>query len=115
MKKFASNNIEKNKKRFKKNILQLIIWIIFLFFWFVYMDKNPAEKVSIISWVKIIFQRFDVIYHNLFFNNWALLSEKYDLQKSFSELVTSYENSQCLSWNELLTVRSEYSKLLNMD
>jgi hypothetical protein len=25
MKKFASNNIEKNKKRFKKNILQLII------------------------------------------------------------------------------------------
>ena len=63
------------KKSFRKNTIKLILWCILLGICFVYLQRNPAEKISILGSYKTISQNIEVFFSNIFSDNGALLKQ----------------------------------------
>lgn len=105
------------KARFIKNCIQFVIGLILLFFAYQYLNQHPAEKASMVSWIKIIGQKIQVIFMNLWNKQWAIYDEKYSMERSFAEIVTLAKESPCASWSDLKDATNKYEQLkwLNID
>lgn len=99
------------KVEFKRNIVKFVIWLILLLFCYVYIQNNPAEKVSIFSWFQIIFQKATVIFHDIIGKNWELLKRKYSIEKYYKELIKTAEDRKCVSLDIINKINQEYKDL----
>lgn len=105
-----------NAKKFKTSLVQLIIWVILLTIVFFYLEKNPAEKQSILSWPEVLFQNFKVMFYKKFTDKWYWLQEKYSVERTFNELVSTLNYIGCND-NQLKEVNEVYFELkgINLD
>ena len=101
------------KKELKRNFIKFIIWLLLLLFCFIYIQNNPAERVSIFSWFQIIFQKVAVIYNDIVGKNWELLKRKYSLEKYYKELIKSAEDRKCVPVETVKKITEEYQSLKN--
>lgn len=97
----------------KKNVVKFIIWLVLLLFCFIYIQNNPAERVSIFSWFQIIFQKAAVIFNDVVGKNWELLKRKYSLEKYYKELIKTAEDRKCVSVELIKKITEEYKSLQN--
>lgn len=86
---------KKRKSLIMKNSIQFVIGIILLTFSFFYLQSHPAEKTSMYSWIKIIFQKIAIIFQSMLNEDWNLLDYKYNTIRNFEMLISSVEESKC--------------------
>jgi len=96
---------------FKRNVVKFVIWLVLLLFCFIYIQNNPAERISIFSWFQIIFQKASVIFNDVIGKNWDLLKRKYSLEKYYKELIKTAEDRKCVSVDLIKKIDQEYKDL----
>lgn len=106
--------IAKRKKLIIKNSIQLLIWLILLLFSFQYLSAHPAEKTSMVSSIKILYQRINVFTHKLFWSDWQILEQKYNQIRGLKDIISSIEASNC-DLEEYDDIVSFYNKMVDMD
>lgn len=106
-------NLER-KKKIKSASIQFFLWIVFLWIVFVYLKDNPAEKVSIVTWPKVLYQNTKVFFYKIFTDSWEILEEKYSMQRTFEEILVSAEWSRCFEVDELQEINDLYKKIQDM-
>ena len=104
-----------DKKQLRNNIIKLVIGLILLALSRWYIQKHPAEKVSVFSWFDVLWQKIEVLRHNAFVGNWDLLERKYSLEKYYSELINIAEWNACISSKDYDELESTYENLKNED
>ncbi len=100
-----------DKKQLKKNLIKFVIGIILLWMSWSYIQKHPAEKVSVFSGFEVMFQKVDVLLQNTFGTNGDLLERKYSMQKYYKELIKMAENNKCLDTEIISELNELYHKL----
>ena len=56
-----------DKKQLRWNIIKFVIWLILLALSRGYIQKHPAEKVSVFSGFDVLWQKVEVFFHNTSF------------------------------------------------
>ena len=100
-----------DKKQLRWNIIKFVIWLILLVLSRWYIQKHPAEKVSVFSWFDVLWQKVEVFFHNTFKGNWDLLERKYSLEKYYKELLNMAEWNECLSTDQFNEISEAYEQL----
>lgn len=75
----------------KNNVIKFIIGIILLSISFVYIQRHPAEKASIFSGFEVLYQRMEVFFYKILNKDSEGLKTKFDLEKTFDELISTAE------------------------
>lgn len=106
-----------DKKQLKANIVKFIIWVILLSMSWSYLQKHPAEKVSVFSGFEVMIQKVEVFAQNIFGENGDLLERKYSMQKYYKELIKMAINNKCLTPETISEIEKLYADLKkeNMD
>lgn len=120
---FSNDEEEENKwidkvRRFRFNLLQLFVWLVLLFFSFRYLSENDAERASLIKWLEIIYQKIQIFGRSLFGWEAKSLESKFTMEKSFEQLMSSYQESTCRDWkyyNEIVRKYNELKGLKSQD
>ena len=99
------------KKQLKKNLIKFVIWIILLWMSWSYIQKHPAEKVSVFSGFEVMFQKVEVLVQNTFGQHGELLERKYGMQKYYKELIKMAENNKCLDTDTISEIETLYHNL----
>ena len=99
------------RKQLKRNIIKFVIWIILLAMSWGYLQKHPAEKVSVFSGFEVMYQKAEVFLQNTFGEGWELLERKYDMQKYYKELMKMAENNKCLNTDTITELETLYHNL----
>jgi len=76
----------------KNNIIKFIIGLILLSISYVYIQQHPAEKASIFSGFQVLIQRVEIFFYKIFDKDSEGLKNKFDLEKTFDELISSSES-----------------------
>lgn len=100
-----------DKKQLRWNIIKFVIWLILLALSRWYIQKHPAEKVSVFSGFDVLRQKVEVFFHNTFKGNWDLLERKYSLEKYYKELLNMAEWNECLSTDKFNEISETYEQL----
>ena len=100
-----------DKKQLKWNIIKFVIWLILLALSRWYIQKHPAEKVSVFSGFDVLRQKVEVLFHNTFKGNWDLLERKYSLEKYYKELLNMAEWNECLDTDQFNEISETYEQL----
>jgi len=100
-----------DKKQLKWNIVKFVIWLILLALSRWYIQKHPAEKVSVFSGFDVLRQKVEVFFHNTFKGNWDLLERKYSLEKYYKELLNMAEWNECLDTDQFNEISKTYEQL----
>jgi len=100
-----------DKKQLKWNIIKFVIWLILLALSRWYIQKHPAEKVSVFSGFDVLRQKVEVFFHNTFKGNWDLLERKYSLEKYYKELLNMAEWNECLDTDQFNEISETYEQL----
>ena len=100
-----------DKKQLRWNIIKFVIWLILLALSRWYIQKHPAEKVSVFSGFDVLWQKVEVFFHNTFKWNWDLLERKYSLEKYYKELLNMAEGNECLSTDQFNEISETYENL----
>lgn len=100
-----------DKKQLRWNIIKFVIWLILLALSRWYIQKHPAEKVSVFSGFDVLWQKVEVFFHNTFKGNWDLLERKYSLEKYYKELLNMAEWNECLSTDQFNEISETYEQL----
>ena len=100
-----------DKKQLRWNIIKFVIWLILLVLSRWYIQKHPAEKVSVFSGFDVLRQKVEVFLHNTFKGNWNFLEQKYSLEKYYKELLNMAEWNECLSTEQYNEISEMYEKL----
>jgi len=100
-----------DKKQLKWNIVKFVIWLILLALSWWYIQKHPAEKVSVFSGFDVLRQKVEVFFHNTFKGNWDLLERKYSLEKYYKELLNMAEWNECLDTDQFNEISETYEQL----
>jgi hypothetical protein len=95
----------------KKNLVKLIIGLILLGFSFAYIQKHPAEKVSIFSGFQVLRQRVVVYVHKVTDTNSEAFQKKYDYEKTYQELINMAESKGCSDANIFTELNKMYLNL----
>lgn len=99
------------KSELKRNFIKFCIGLLLLWLCYVYIQKNPAEKVSIFSWFEVIYQKIQIVVRNVLWENWELLKRKYSLEKYYKELISTAEDKKCIDVETLNKLIHEYENL----
>ena len=99
------------KKQLKKNIIKFVIWVILLSMSWGYLQKHPAERVSVFSWFEVMFQKVEIFVQNTFGEDGELLERKYSMQKYYKELMKMAENNKCLDTKTITELETLYHNL----
>ena len=85
------------KKKFKTNVIQLVIGVILLLICSIYLIWNPAEKDSIISGISVMKEKVIIWIESI--KTWQddLIEKKYALQRYMNDINTLVEQSSCAS------------------
>ena len=100
-----------DKKQLRWNIIKFVIWLILLALSRWYIQKHPAEKVSVFSGFDVLWQKIEVFFSNTFKWNWDLLERKYSLEKYYKELLNMAEWNECLSTEQYNEISETYEQL----
>ena len=100
-----------DKKQLRWNIIKFVIWLILLALSRWYIQKHPAEKVSVFSGFDVLRQKVEVFFHNTFKGNWDLLERKYSLEKYYKELLNMAEWNECLDTDQFNEISETYEQL----
>ena len=100
-----------DKKQLRWNIIKFVIWLILLALSRWYIQKHPAEKVSVFSGFDVLWQKVVVFFHNTFKWNWDLLERKYSLEKYYKDLLNMAEWNECLDTDQFNEISEVYEKL----
>lgn len=103
------------KKQIKKNLIKFVIWIVLLGMSWSYIQKHPAEKVSVFSWFEVMFQKVEIFIQNTFGQDGELLERKYSMQKYYKELIKMAENNKCLDIGTISELETLYHNLRKED
>jgi len=76
-----------------------------------YIQKHPAEKVSVFSGFEVLFQKTEVFVQNLFGDHGDLLERKYSMEKYYNELIKMAENNKCLDVETIKEMQDTYHNL----
>lgn len=101
------------KKELKANFVKLVIGVILLMTCMRYLQENPAEKIALYSGFELIVQKAEVAYFNLRGKDWALLDQKYTLEKQYLDLIHLAEEKGCSDPQFLLDLNTTYKNLLS--
>ncbi len=115
--------MEKREKRIlRNNIIKFLIGLILLGFSYGYVQNHPAEKSSIFSGFEVLWQRIDVLYHQITKTNPEALQNQYNYEQTYQELIKMAESKTCVDpgvlvdLNEtLLALKKESIKNINND
>lgn len=99
------------KKQFKRNLIKFVIWIVLLLMSLSYIQKHPAEKVSVFSGFEVLFQKAEVFVQNIFGDHWDLLERKYSMEKYYKELIKMAENNKCMDLEKIKEMEDTYNNL----
>lgn len=102
---------EEKKKKLTMNIGELVVWIVLLVFCRQYLQQHPAEKIALFTWFEVITQKI----HMLFAGNTEQLQEKYDLERSFQEVISLAKEWECLSKETMIQFEERYLALQHLD
>ncbi|HCB51050.1 TPA: hypothetical protein DEP21_00415 [Patescibacteria group bacterium] len=69
--------------------------MILLFFCYLYIQKNPAEKISIFSGFEVMYQRAEIFVNKVLNRNSEALKSKFDYEKAYQELIMIGEGNGC--------------------
>jgi len=89
------------KTIFRNNVIKFIIGAILLSISYWYIQNHPAEKASIFSGFEVLFQRMEVYFYKITNKDSEWLKTKFDLEKTFDELISSAETKWCADANVL--------------
>ena len=104
--------ITKNdKKQIKKNLIKFIVWVILLLLSWSYIQKHPAEKVSVFSGFEVLVQKIEIFIQSTFGHNGELLERKYGMEKYYKELIKMAENNKCIDVSTLQEIEDTYKNL----
>ena len=99
------------KKKLIHNLIELAIWLALLWMCYSYIQSHPAEKISFFSWYKVIYQKTEIFFQNLFGNNGDLLKQKYDLEWYYQVLIATSEEKVCIDHELIKDLHETYEKL----
>lgn len=99
------------KSELKRNFIKFCIWLVLLWFCYVYIQRNPAERVSIFSWFEVIYQKIQIVVRNVLWENGELLKRKYSLEKYYKELISAAEDRKCIDVDTINKLIHEYENL----
>lgn len=102
---------KEDKKQLRKNLIKFWIWVVLLLLSWSYIQKHPAEKVSVFSGFEVIFQKAEVFLQNTFGKNGDLLERKYGMEKYYKELIKMAENNKCVSVDVIKEMQDMYQNL----
>ena len=104
--------ITKNdKKQIKKNLIKFVVWVILLLLSWSYIQKHPAEKVSVFSGFEVLVQKIEIFIQSTFGHNGELLERKYGMEKYYKELIKMAENNKCIDVSTLQEIEDIYKNL----
>jgi len=107
--------ITKNdKKQIKKNLIKFVVWVILLLLSWSYIQKHPAEKVSVFSGFEVLVQKIEIFIQSTFGHNGELLERKYGMEKYYKELIKMAENNKCIDVSTLQEIEDIYKNLKNI-
>lgn len=101
------------KDLFIGNIFKLIIGCILLSSCFLYLGQNPAEKIALYSSYKMVFQKVEVIFHNIIWWDGELLNQKFELENRYLDLIHLAEAKGCADKQLLDDLNTTYKNLLD--
>lgn len=104
----------KKKKKFVSNLIELAVGGLLLVVCINYLRMHPAEKTSIFSGLEVIVQRVEIIVSNVFHRKGEDLKEKYDLEKSYQELITLIEEGKCGTLEDVKQITEKQTFLRNL-
>jgi hypothetical protein len=99
------------RKQLRKNLIKFTIWIVLLLMSWSYIQKHPAEKVSVFSWFEVLFQKAEVFVQNIFGEHGDLLERKYSMEKYYKELIKMAENNKCMDLSDIREIQDTYKNL----
>lgn len=82
---------------FYRNIVKFIVGIVLLSISYGYIQNHPAEKVSILSWFQVMYERGQVFVYEIFGKDTSVLRQKHRLEQYYEELVRIAESRSCVS------------------
>jgi len=80
---------------FRNNVIKFIIGLVLLSISYVYIQWHPAEKASIFSGFEVLYQRIEVFFYKIVDKDSEGLKNKFNLEKTFNELISSAETKWC--------------------
>ena len=100
-----------DKRQIKKNFIKFTIWVVLLLMSWSYIQKHPAEKVSVFSGFEVLVQKIEIFIQSTFGHNGELLERKYGMEKYYKELIKMAENNKCIDVSTLQEIEDTYKNL----
>lgn len=88
---------KEQKNMFYRNIVKFVVGIILLSISYGYIQNHPAERVSILSWFQVMYERGQVFVYEIFGKDTSVLRQKHRLEQYYQELVRIAESRTCVS------------------
>ncbi len=104
---------KEQKSTFKKNIIQIIVWLILLLVCFVYILYRPAEKNSLLSGFTIMKEKISIFVESIQSGNSEIIENKYALEKYLEDISSVAEQWNCASAEIKEDIAYIYSWLTN--
>ena len=88
---------KEQRNMFYWNIVKFVVGIVLLSISYGYIQNHPAEKVSILSWFQVMYERGQVFVYEIFGKDTSVLRQKHRLEQYYQELVRIAESRSCVS------------------
>jgi len=99
---------------FYRNVVKFVIWVLLLSISYGYIQNHPAERVSILSWFEVMYERWQVFVYEIFGKDTSVLRQKHRLEQYYQELVRIAESRTCVSpdiLSDVLATSISFSKM----
>ena len=105
---------KEQKNMFYRNVVKFVIWVLLLSISYGYIQNHPAERVSILSWFEVMYERWQVFVYEIFGKDTSVLRQKHRLEQYYQELVRIAESRTCVSpdiLSDVLATSISFSKM----
>lgn len=85
-----------------------------MLFSYQYIQQNPAEKVSLLSWFQIIYQKGEVVYYRVTGKNVDAIKQKHNLEQYFQELIRITDERPCIDSSTVSSLHEDYATLRSL-
>jgi len=103
------------KKKVMMNLIEFVVWAWLLIFCFSYLQSHPAEKSSLFSGTEAIVQKIKVTISQRTKWHWWQLAGKYQLERTYEEIMNTAIMWKCLSDEEIKKIQRALDKLKNLN
>lgn len=105
---------QEQKQTFIWNVMKLIVGVILLFISYGYLQNHPAEKVSVLSWFEVMYQRWQIWVYDLVGKDVVGLKQKFRLIQYYQELIRTAENRKCADVSLLKELHDSYGAIRSL-